>query len=419
MECNLALDFISDLPGSIIESILSRMPIRDAVRTSILSRKWRYKWTTLRELVFDEKCVSVSLSDNEDLVEDKITDFITRALLLHHGPIHKFQISTAYLRSCPDIDQWILFLSRNDLKELILELGDGEWFVLPSCLFFCKRLCRLELCRCKLRPPLGFKGFSCLKSLNLSQVWDSCDVIESVIASCPLLESLALSYVDSLALSIHAPNLKDLSLEGEFKDICLEQAPLLVALTVVMYMNDDIAEHMEQSTSCNFINLLGGVPSLERLVGHVYFTKYLSIGNSLERCPITYSNLKIVELCQVGFEDLNEILVVLQLIMNSPILQELHISGSSNTVAAVESDLEFWSLPVCLFKRLRIVKMIDMSGVQPEMEFIKFMLKNSPVLEVMSIQPGASVVNGTINMLTELVRYRRASSRVEVFFVQD
>ncbi|XP_058183591.1 F-box/FBD/LRR-repeat protein At1g13570-like [Rhododendron vialii] len=34
-------DIISDLPRNIVESILERMPVRDAARTSILSSKWR------------------------------------------------------------------------------------------------------------------------------------------------------------------------------------------------------------------------------------------------------------------------------------------------------------------------------------------------------------------------------------------
>ncbi|XP_070671170.1 F-box/FBD/LRR-repeat protein At1g13570-like isoform X2 [Malus domestica] len=313
-------DLISNLPQSIIESILTRLPIRDAVRTSCLSRKWRYKWTTITHLSFDEKCVTIS--NDRALVEKSLIDFVTRALFLHQGPIHKFQLSTSYLQSCPDIDQWILFLSRNDVKELVLELGEGEWFRVPSCLFYCKKLTRLELFRCELDPPPSFKGFLCLKSLNLHQVLVTPDAIESLISSCPLLESLALSYFDSLALNIRAPNLRYLCLEGEFKDICLENTPLLVA----MYMTDDIAEHFEQSSNCNFIKFLGGIPLLERLVGHIYFTKYLSIGNDLGILPITYNRLKIIELYQVSFEDKNEILVVLRLISSAPNLKELQIS---------------------------------------------------------------------------------------------
>ncbi|PON47694.1 F-box domain containing protein [Trema orientale] len=414
-------DLISDLPQSIIESILTRLPIRDAVRTSILSSKWRYKWASITRLVFDEKCVT--LCNDRDLVEKSLIDFITRALFLHKGPIHKFQLSTTYLQSCPDIDQWILFLSRNDIKELVLKLGEGEWFRVPACLFYCKRLTRLDLFRCELDPPLTFKGFLCLKSLTLHQVLVAPDVIESLISGCLLLENLSISYFDSLALNVKAPNLKFLFLEGEFKDISLENTPLLVAMSVAMYMTEDIAEHFEQSSSCNFVKFLGGVPRLERLIGHIYFTKYLSIGYDLGNLLITYNYLKVIELNQVSFEDMKEIYVVLRLIMSSPNLRELQISGSSNALVALEApDLDLWekqSLSKCTFKKLKLVKMTDMSGVPHEMEFVKFLLSRSPVLETMSIAPCVYVVDGRLNMLIDLVRFRRASPRAEIVFIQE
>ncbi|PSR88220.1 F-box/FBD/LRR-repeat protein [Actinidia chinensis var. chinensis] len=266
MDNVLVRDSFSDLPQSIIETILTKLPIRDAVRTSILSTKWRYKWANLTHIVFDEKCGT--LCNDKVPVEDNLVKIITRLLFLHDGPIHNFSLSSAYLPSSPDIDQWLLFLSRKDIKELVLELGEGEWFRAPSCLFSCRKLTHLELIR--------------------------------------------------LALTIRAPNLKYLCLEGEFKDICLENTPLLVSISVAMYMTDDIAERFEQSSSCNFTKSLGGVPFLERLIGHIYFTKYLSIGNQLGKPPITYGHLKIVELYQVSFEDMKEILVVLRLIVNSP-----------------------------------------------------------------------------------------------------
>ncbi|XP_071686700.1 F-box/FBD/LRR-repeat protein At1g13570 isoform X2 [Rutidosis leptorrhynchoides] len=420
-ELPLGEDYISDLPQSIIEIILTRLPLLDVVRTSILSSKWRYKWATLTQLEFDDKCVLGT--HDRSLAETNLAKFVTRFLLLHDGPIHRFTLSTAYLQSSPDVDQWLLFLSRKDVKELVLELGEGEWFRAPSCLYLCKKLVRLELVRCELDPPLSFKGFLYLKHLNLQQVIIAPDAIENLISSCPLLESLTLSYFDSLELTIRAPNLKYLILEGEFKDICLENTPMLVALSVAMYMTDDIAEHFGQSSSCNFDKFLGAVPSLQRLIGHIYFTKYMSIGNTLTKTQITYRQLKVIELYQVSFEDMKEIMVVLRLILNAPNLQELQISGSSNSSSATEaSDLDFWENECprdCTFERLKIVKMTDMSGVPHEMGFIEFLLGNSPVLEIMSITPSVYVTDGSINLLIELLKFKRASAEAKILFVPE
>lgn len=159
---------------------------------------------------------------------------------------------------------------------------------------------------------------------------------------------------------------------------------------------------------------------------------------------------------------MKEILVVLRLITNSRNLKELRISvsycqhiealfgecfsfvlnnffqelrlrpscflsinvqqGSSTTHAAMEAtDLDFWEKECpshCSFERLIVVKMSEMSGAPHEMEFIKFLLENSPVLEIMSIMPCPFVTDGRLNMLTELVRFRRASARAEILFSQ-
>ncbi|GJZ40957.1 F-box/FBD/LRR-repeat protein-like protein [Tanacetum coccineum] len=45
---------ISDLPPGIIESILCFLPIKEVVKTSILSREWRYRWMKIPKLVFKE-----------------------------------------------------------------------------------------------------------------------------------------------------------------------------------------------------------------------------------------------------------------------------------------------------------------------------------------------------------------------------
>ncbi|KAH1162021.1 hypothetical protein GLYMA_01G072000v4 [Glycine max] len=402
MDDAMGPDLISDLPQSIIESILVQLPIRDAVRTSILSSKWRYKWASITRLVFDDKCVP--FSNDREVVEKSVVKFITRVLFLRQGPIHKFQITNSKLQSCPEIDQWILFLSRNDIKELVMELGEGEFFRIPSSLFNCGKLTRLDLSRCEFDPPHSFKGFVCLRSLNLHQVLISPDAIESLISRCPLLESLSLSYFDNLALTICAPNLKYLYLEGEFKDICLEDTPLLVEITIAMYMTDDIAEHFEQISNCNFVKFLGGVPNLEKLVGLIYFTK-------------------TIELYQVNFEDMVEILVILRLITSSPNLKELQISGSSNIPVSVDTpDLDFWEkecLSDSTLNKLKTVKLSEMGGWLHEIEIIKYLLGHSPVLETLSIIPCVFDVENNLKMLIELVKCQRASTRAEVIFTRQ
>lgn len=84
--------------------------------------------------------------------------------------------------------------------------------------------------------------------------------------------------------------------------------------------------------------------------------------------------------------------------------------------------MDFWEEDCpsdCALEQLKTVKMADLSGVPHEMEFIRFLLGNAPMLEIMSITPSVYVTEGRLNMLIELVRFRRASAQAEIIFIQD
>ena len=50
-----SLDIINNILLCIIEDIICLLPTKDVVRTSILSKKWRYSWVIVPKLVFDEE----------------------------------------------------------------------------------------------------------------------------------------------------------------------------------------------------------------------------------------------------------------------------------------------------------------------------------------------------------------------------
>ncbi|KAJ4801543.1 F-box family protein [Rhynchospora pubera] len=54
------LDFVSSLPTEIIEKNLVKLPTREAIRTSILSSKWKYSWASIPDLVFNENTTESS-----------------------------------------------------------------------------------------------------------------------------------------------------------------------------------------------------------------------------------------------------------------------------------------------------------------------------------------------------------------------
>ncbi|XP_052209119.1 F-box/FBD/LRR-repeat protein At1g13570-like [Diospyros lotus] len=210
-------DMISYLPINLIEKILTCMPIVDAVRTSVLSKKWRYTWVTLPELVFDDAFYRRSRTTSIN----KLLLTIYQVLLFHRGPILKFKLHLSELKSHSAIDQLIPFVSNNGVLDFVLHFMGGDPYKLPSSVFSCLQLENLELRYCLFVPPRGFNGFSKLLSLELHDVIITSEVFSGLISNCPLLKELKLVNPGCFSyLEITAPNLR--CLYCDFTYLCLK-----------------------------------------------------------------------------------------------------------------------------------------------------------------------------------------------------
>ncbi|POO03184.1 F-box domain containing protein [Trema orientale] len=305
-------DRISNLPDNIIDQILSHLSIRDAVRTSLLSSKWRYKWAMLSCLVFDDS--SLPFSSQKHLKSNKFGSIIDRVLLLHFGPIHKFELSQKWvvLRDHGVIDGWILHVSRNSTRTLYSMLIQPQSI---GCLL------------CMLKPPPTFKGFRNLKSLKLQFVNLAQYVFENLISSCPVLERLNLGKLESPThLNINAPNLQFFNVDAFYLGINFENTTRLTEVTI-SFPFADYREYPSPAhkNSSNLLKFFDQLPHIRRL-------------------DISYCFLKV---------DLDE-------------LEENAVGTKTN----------FWEDDHfnCLFTKLQLVKIINIGDFQPDFDFIEFML---------------------------------------------
>ena len=69
----------------------------------------------------------------------------------------------------------------------------------------------------------------------------------------------------------------------------------------------------------------------------------------------------------------------------------------------------------CQLTQLKIVKVTGVYGFISDLEMIKFILSNSPVLEKMVVKPAS--VNGGCDFVKKLLRFRRASGRAEIIYL--
>ncbi|CAM8884326.1 unnamed protein product [Rhodiola kirilowii] len=179
-------DRITKLPDEIIGHILGYLPICDAVRTSVLSRRWRCSWTKTVQL-------NLYFIDYE-MSNERFFRLVLRVLVSHVGPIHKCVLgpSEDEIQEVTDVEgdvnAWLRLLSTMDVKDLTIGCHpDMERnFKLPPYVFQCLELSRLTLENCKLEYSLAFKGFPNLTRLDLSYVEINEDMLEKVISNCPL-----------------------------------------------------------------------------------------------------------------------------------------------------------------------------------------------------------------------------------------
>ncbi|KAL9998235.1 putative F-box-like domain superfamily protein [Helianthus debilis subsp. tardiflorus] len=116
------MDMFKKLPHTIIENMLCLVTIQEAARTSILSKEWRYHWTKIPKLVFDEETFQV-LGDVDDerprRKEERVSNIqnqregtsylcklfyaFYQILLKHEGPIHEFTLDVFSDETCDEI----------------------------------------------------------------------------------------------------------------------------------------------------------------------------------------------------------------------------------------------------------------------------------------------------------------------------
>ncbi|KAF8695059.1 hypothetical protein HU200_037667 [Digitaria exilis] len=186
----VASDALLSLPPEVLDEILTRLNLRDAVRTSALSRAWRRRWESLPSLDIDIRC------DPQDGQQALWT--VDCVLPRCSGRVRRFRIWLEKL-SARRLDDWLLFLSRRGGVE-DLELSPEhpyKFFSLHSTIFSWHRLISIDLFACHIPPlPLDFVGFPDLKVLSLCNVklqQNGEYQLEKIIGTSPLLEDLILS----------------------------------------------------------------------------------------------------------------------------------------------------------------------------------------------------------------------------------
>ncbi|KAG1347190.1 putative F-box/LRR-repeat protein [Cocos nucifera] len=239
-------DRISSLPDSLLLVILSLLPTVDAVKTSILSKRWCNLWTQLPHL--DLQFSPESFTQNPHHVRkarQKFLEFVSACLILRNpDPLQRFRLSFNFYERAKHsamVGVWVRSALERHVKELILDIAHGgenvfyrrrDMYSLPSSLYRYELLTTLSLIYCEIRLPTNPLGWRLLRSLTLTLTTLTDDLLERIFLECSSLETLILKDCDGKSTRrLAAPNLKHLTLDDLWYSLKLS-APNLVTLIV-------------------------------------------------------------------------------------------------------------------------------------------------------------------------------------------
>ncbi|CAG7897652.1 unnamed protein product [Brassica rapa] len=373
-------DKISQLPDDLLLKVLTFLPTKVAVSTSILSKRWEFLWMWLPKLEYDD-------SEYSPGERYKLYSFIDLSLPLHKAPvIERLRLNfDVYGRSyrAYSIEKLVLIAVTRCVRELSVTLVSMPYKFarLPSNLFTCKSLVILELTgpifvnvpRMVYLPSLKFLILGCM-------VYSNEKSLHQLLSHCPVLEDLVLERNDEdnnspFTLSVIVPSLQRLTLKisrGYHFEGLVINTPSLMYFKILDYLeeyarddNSNYSYYFEDTPKLEEADIESTYPDINKFVRSIRSVKRLSLcirvnadEEALYHEGIVFDQLQHLKLCSCG-PNWSKLLV--RLLKDSPLLRDLEIylnedHTSSRVDAPVSWQNQLDCVPTCLLASLETFK---------------------------------------------------------------
>ncbi|EOA16774.1 hypothetical protein CARUB_v10004993mg, partial [Capsella rubella] len=358
------MDTISGLPNDVLVKILSFLPTKAAVSTSVLSKQWEFLWMWLPRLEFSSWLVS----------KPGLREFIYKNLPLHRDHPVIERLCLAIYDHSPDVKpedirQWIEVAVSSHVRELdMYYYTKSDENILPSSFFTCKSLVTLKL---KFLPLMAgiIPTMVCLPSLKILEIetFSFAKSLQQLLFGCPVLEDLSLRYLDDEDIkefTIIVPSLYEID------------TPSLKYLNLV-----DLNSREHYALAKN-------MPKLKEAYVVSYNPKSLigSITYDLYGDGYVFQELEHLNLCVCKKDSSN---LIGQFLKDSPKLRVLDISLVEDHEIHEHNGMEFWNqpshVPECLMSSLQTFKWSPYFGRQQDRDIAVYILKNARNLKMATI----------------------------------
>jgi hypothetical protein len=314
-------DLTSQLPDELLIYILSFLNVKEALRTSLLSHRWKHLWPFFTgSLDFrhpDTMSMWETMWENETKFKSARYYFVVRVnriLKLHRAStIDEFRVcfplDQIFRR---DFDRWIDFAMSKGVKRFELDFTP---------MWACRSEWRYTFPHECIKTSVGAYCIKSLTSFTLMYVHVTDELLEHFLSNCPLLErlhvteskdivslkvcgsSLKLKYLHIIecnnfkSIEIFAPNLESFGHAGKRIDLHINYAPRLLHVHIggqrgipVTYAFCPLSNYLSQLESLSLdIHIFGNVSTLNSfaisciyvyicsLISSLFFSGYLGI----------------------------------------------------------------------------------------------------------------------------------------------
>ncbi|XP_010431599.1 PREDICTED: F-box protein At3g62230-like [Camelina sativa] len=420
MDSRTNQDKISSLPDFILVLIISTLPLNQAVKTSLLSKRWRnlYRKSITNDIVFKESDFTTCYaSDDEETKKVTRVSFICfmlgSVLRLSAQAIESFDLYISKPMGFEiHINSLMEFAVSKQIKNLVLDFSDPSWTTndeasvvqLPECVYNLINLESLKLFACGFDPSRLTNPGS-LKVLSFG--WIQLKGIMSLISTSPMLESLSIQNCWDIGLEMIT------GYNNRLRELVFENCDFSVPYSTLELPNILIFKY---SGKVHYFEFL----SVNRIMTEAYLdfgaeTEY-DDGTGTQLCGLLYDLLSartltvcpfLIQLIQDGEDPvrLRQPMETRHLVMKTNLLPNefvgirLMINGWPDletltfqmvaprpvpvSTSAIAPDT-YWKFNLnhrCLKKTLKVVELKNFTGGSYELHVLEFLIRFGRVLE--------------------------------------
>ncbi|KAK2969680.1 hypothetical protein RJ640_025857, partial [Escallonia rubra] len=433
-------DPLLELPDEIVCTIISKLSLKEALRTSVLSKSWRYIWASQPNLLFDSANIlgnTVSSSSCQTELDWWLQRcmFIERVNSVMHQWCNRLKIESLTIQyhlgqdSASQIDDWVSYAVTKGVEKLDLDftqqcsllVNHTSTSAFEQYTFHCGLLAapskncsvkHLQLASCSLislpvsttlaslvtvrllrvnindqQLEMFLSTALCMKSLSLQ----CCNHLVSFKAAGPslLLEILNIENCFRLeSITIDAENIATLEYTGQSVKFSFTNVPRLAEVFMVftgtgrhdgvMYALTRVAYDLPKLQTLNLISIQA--------------MKFLNLP---ENVP-AFASIKQLVLTVFPFNDDDKLHWISYILKAFPFLQKLQLNLLSPSFIKQTTEI-YRHLPECPHRHLRELEMNGFHGNQHEVELLKYLLENAVGLKVLRINTCQKIYKGFNN----------------------